>query len=717
MIGMRSLDSLKKDVFRPLTGAKNAVALWKCEGYASDFDAENVAARANAAAAVFRRSGKYVYRDDLIPGSLRGAFVPESEVSDAAFRRAKSVCDSFGETGFWTNRDHYAPSWRRLLSGGVGGILADIEKSEREHSGDGGRMIFLESCRVVMTAFSNFIAGYARSAESLFAKTGEEELKTASEVCRKVTVGAPESFREALQLVWLLYIAFQYEERYAMAFGRLDQVLRPFYEKDISCGALTREYAVELVASAFVKIGEHRTLFGCDDVSNIAVGGVLRDGSGGVNELSYVILEAVRRCNIPGPNLSARIYGGVPDEFLDECLKVVGTGLGYPAFMNDEVNIPALLRHGYSEEDCRDYCMVGCIENFIQGRQPPWSDGRYNTPKYIELALNSGVCMLTGVSLGPKTVPAGEMRSMDDFLNALKIQMKFGAAEYAARFRNENERYALSGYAQPFLSCFCEDCIGRGLDIRNGGALYPSVHGVGAMGIATFADSLAAIENVVFERRITDMPGLRNALANNFAGAEELRAELLAAPKYGNDDERADKYAVLYVSLHEELFSKYRTYDGGAFYIAIASNVNNIPAGLEVAATPDGRRAGEPLSDAASPMRGMDRNGPTAALLSVSKPDYRLVSCGTVLNQKYSPEMFSSEENRARLRAMIKAYFMRGGQEIQINSVSREILAKAIEEPDNWRNLVVRVSGFSAFYTTLDRAVQEDILLRTEHKP
>ena len=713
---MSSFDSLKKSVFAPAEGCVYAVALWKGAGFAADLNAPIPLARANATAEIFRSCPKHVYRDDLVPGSLRGAFLPEGAPELGGLSRAKSLCDSFGDTGFWTNRDHFAPSWKRLLEGGIGGILSDIENSEKVHAGDGEKLMFLEACRRVMAGFSDLVAGYADSARELYARTGEEELRLAAETLDRVTLGAPESFRQAWQIMWLAYNAFCLEERYAMAFGRLDMYLEPFYNKDIASGALTREYATELIASALIKMGEKTSLYNGDEVSNIAIGGVRRDGSGGVCELSCVILDAVHKCNIPGPTLSARLYEGIPDEFVDECLKVIGTGLGYPALMNDRVNIPALRRYGYTEEDCRDYCMVGCIENFIQGRQPAWSDGRYNSPKYLELALNGGKCMLTGVQMGPATPDAENIGSMEELLRALRVQMEYGAAEYVARFRNESERYSLSHYVQPFLSCFCDDCIGRGLDIRAGGAVYPSVHGAVAMGIGTFADSLAAVEKLVFNEKYLSLGELRDALIKNFEGCEELRARLLAAPKNGNDDDFADKYAVLFVRLHEEIFSRYRTFDGGYYYIAIASNVQNIPAGREIAATPDGRLSREPVSDAASPMRGMDMSGPTSALLSVSKPDYTLVACGTVLNQKYPPEMFATKENIARLRSLITAYFRRGGQEIQINSVSRDILTDAMENPENWKNLVVRVSGFSAFYTRLDSAVQHDILMRTEQK-
>jgi formate C-acetyltransferase len=366
-------------------------------------------------------------------------------------------------------------------------------------------------------------------------------------------------------------------------------------------------------------------------------------------------------------------------------------------------------------EDARDYCMVGCIENFIQGKQPPWSDGRYNSPKYIELALNNGVCMHSGVQIGPKTGDVTEFDTMDKFLDSLYKQMDFGASQYARIFKNENERYDRYNYMQPFLSCFCYPCIERALDINDGGALYPSVHGAGCMGIATFANSLAAIELNVFDKKEITMTELKKALVNDFAGYEDIQAKLLASPKYGNDDDYVDKYAVWYVRVHDEIFSKHKTRDGGSFYTAIASNISNIPAGLEIAATPDGRKDKAPLSDAASPMHGSDKNGPTSSLNSLAKPDYTRVACGTVVNQKYSRSMFVNDEKRRRLLDLIKVYFKNGGQEIQINSVSREVLLDAIENPEKYNDLVVRVSGFSAYYNTLSREVKLDILQRTEH--
>ncbi len=718
---MKRLSLLKEEIASvPLKG-KPVTQYLMYLGYSEHFDDEVPIARAFAIESLFTRHEPFIYKNDLIAGSLRGRMSDDPELTDATLARAAGLVSSYGSNHFWTNADHFAPDYKTFLEDGVGGTLEKIDKSKEVHRHDPDakkKLNFLRAAEIAMRAFGRMILRYGEAAEATAAQSTEQIDKDnfleIARICRKLSVDKPETFREALQLVWLTHIAFVYEGRYAMALGRLDQYLYPFYLRDIQSGRLARGEALELVECTLYKIGEMR-LFGGDDVVNIAIAGHGRDGRGALNELSYIILEAVKNCNIPGPNLSVRLYDGIPDDFIDKCLQSIGTGLGYPALMNDEVNIPALHRHGYSIEDSRDYCMVGCIENFIQGKQPPWSDGRYNSPKYIELALNNGRCMLTGALMGPKTGDSSEFDSMDAFIAALVKQMEFGAAEYMARFRNENDRYNRINYIQPFLSCFCRCCIERGLDINDGGALYPSVHGAGCMGIGTFADSLSAIEEVVYNKKAVTLSGLRDALAANFEGYEELRQILKGAPKYGNDNDFADKYAVWFVEVHDKIFSKYRTPDGGAIYTAIASNISNIPAGAEIAATPDGRGRGEPISDAASPMHGMDTSGPTAVILSVSKPDYTKVSCGTVVNQKYNPAMFENDELRAKLLSLIKVYMSRGGQEIQINSVSRDILIDAMNNPDKYKSLVVRVSGFSAYYTTLDRRVQEDILKRTEH--
>ncbi len=358
--------------------------------------------------------------------------------------------------------------------------------------------------------------------------------------------------------------------------------------------------------------------------------------------------------------------------------------------------------------------MVGCIENFITGMQPPWSDGRFDAPRYFEYLPNNG----KGSFDNTVSVDTGDIEtigSMKEFMNRFEEQLRYGADQYFALFNARNDRINQEFFEEPFLSCFCHDCIERGLDINGGGSRYPSVHGAVLMGVGTVADSLSAVEKVVFIDKAATLSELRDALRDNFEGHEQLHKLLLDAPKYGNNDDFADKYAVWFLDYLSSLFDRYRTRDGGYIYVAMAANVQNIYAGKHIAATPDGRLQGEPLSDAASPTYGRDVKGATSTLLSVTKPDYTKAACGTVINQKFSPSMFKGDK-RLKLLSLIKTYFKKGGQEIQINATSRETLLDAMDNPQKYGNLVVRVSGYSDYYVRLSKEVQLDILNRTQHE-
>lgn len=677
-------------------------------GYRERYLSDSLTAKAYATAKLFTEHEKYIYENDLIVGSIRGKF--SDKYTQGQLIHASKIAGSFGKNYFWTNADHFAADFETPLEIGVGGMIEKIKKSMDEHKNDKKKRIFLNAALITMKGFSKMIVQYGEAAYKKAKMTNDPELFEAAKICAKIALDKPSGFREALQLVWFIHISFLYENRYAMALGRMDRYLYPFYKKE----NISRKRALELVENTLYKIHESSIYTGADDVVNIAVGGVKQDGKNAVNELTYVICEAVKNCAVPGPNLSARISEKNPDKFLDECLKVIGTGIGYPALMNDEVNIAALLGYGYRLEDCREYCMVGCIENFIQGKQPPWSDSRYNSPKFIDITLNNGVDTMSKIETGIKTGDISKFDTMEKFLDALKKQMEFGLLEHMKIFNNEAGRYDKLMYSQPYLSCYCRDCIGRGLDIRDFGALYPSVHSPCCMGIGTFADSLAAIEKTVYKDKILTLKQLRGILAVDFKGHEDIRAILKKAPKYGNGDDAVDKYAKWFVDTHYEIYSKHKTYDGGGVYVAIASNTANIPAGTEVAATPDGRRRGEPLSDASSPSHGMDKNGLTAVILSCSKPDFTKSACGTVLNLKFGGNMLG-DETRSKILSLVRVYFKRGGQEMQINCVSKKDLEMAMEDPEKYKDLVVRVSGFSAYYADLDKAVQKDILERTEY--
>jgi len=675
-------------------------------GYKKDLAARPADLRANGIHSLFTATTPVILKNELIAGNRLSLFT--NNINPVVLEYAKNTVDRFRERWFETCRDHFAPDYRRILSLGIPGLINEIDASLLRHRNDGEKCETLRSMRLTLVGFSEMIGNYISAAEkSLTDKEyNKERLEGIINTSRALLKGKPSSFKEALQLVWYCHNAFLMEERYAMALGRLDQYLYPFYKNDTEKGLITDDEVTELLENIFIRLQ--------DDVVNICIGGQNVRGECEINGLSLCILRAVGNCNVPGPNLSLRLTKNTPDEFLDECLKVIGTGLGYPAIMNDDINIAALKKYGYDEEDVYDYCMVGCIENFISGKQPPWSDSIFNTPGFLDFVFNDGISE-TGHTVGINTGRLESIKTMDDFMHAYERQLEYGADEYYSRINSASDSLNQKYIPDPFMSCFCYDCIGRGLDIHNGGVKYPSVHGAVTMGIGTVSDSLAAIEKVVFIDKEATLEELRDALNSNFEGYEVLREKLLAAPKYGNNDDFVDKYAVWFIDYLSSLFEKYHTYDGGRFYIAAAANINNIYSGSVTNATPDGRKRGEPLSDAASPGYGRDTKGPTSTVNSVSKPDYTKVACGTVVNQKYSPEMFS-DEKRGKLLAIIRTLFKKGGQEIQINATSREILKKAMDEPENYSDLVVRVSGFSAFYITLDRAVQLDILNRTQHE-
>ncbi len=662
--------------------------------------------RAAGIASLFSEPTPVILKSEWIAGNLKSLFCKESELT---LDYARRITEGFSERRFTTNKDHFAPNYRRILSGGIGGLLSALDASLETHRGDKDRSCTLRAMKKTVLALRRMIEKYAEAAERCKDLDGYDgtQLSFIAENCRRIARGGrPQSFAEALQLVFFCHLAFLMEGRYAMALGRMDQYLYPFYKADIEAGRITEDFAVTLLENVFIKLK--------NDVVNICIGGQSSSGKCEINPLSYLILRAVGSCHIPGPNLSLRYTQDTPDAFLDECLKVIGTGLGYPALMNDDVNIAALRRYGYAEEDVYDYCMVGCIENFITGKQPPWTDGRFDTPMYMDHVFNRGVSRASA-TLGLDLGDPESIGSMEEFLSRYEAELAYGAQGYVAGFFSRNDSINQAYFPEPFLSCFCDDCIGRGLDINGGGSVYPSVHGVAVMGIGTVADSLAAIERVVFVDKEATLVELRDALNANFEGYEPLRQKLLAAPKYGNNDPFADKYAVWFINYLSSVFDRYRTRDGGGIYIAAAANVDNIASGRLTGATPDGRLRGEPLSDAASPTHGKDTRGATATYHSLTKPDYTKVACGSVVNQKFSPSMFS-DEKRGKLLALIKTYFKKGGQEMQINATSKEVLSDAMAHPEKYGDLVVRVSGFSAFYVTLKKAVQQDILNRTQQE-
>ncbi len=704
---MKRFEALRKEFYEKPEGTF-APEYFRSLGYKAYMAEPITIFRARGIEALFTKSRPHIFMNDLIVGNTHSLYC---QLDDLTLEDARKINRIIGGRSFHTNADHYAPEYIHILQVGIVGMLEEISASKELHAKEPEKLENLEAMAITLRAFREMIANYKKAAEALLLKKhvsyDKKRLQFIIENCEALIEGAPKTFAQALQLIWFCHTAFLMEGRGAMALGRMDQYLYPFYQADMDAGCLTQENAIELLENVFTKIDT-------SDVVNICIGGSSQDGTCQVNDLSYAILAAVKNCNAPGPNLSLRYTLDTPDDFMIECLKSIGTGLGYPAIMNDAVNIAALRKYGYEEADIYNYSMVGCIENFMTGMQPPWSDARFDTPRFFDYVFNHGKSDFNK-SLGLDLGSVEEITSMQEFMKRFEAELSFGVAQYCRYFEADNDRINQAYYAEPFLSCFCYDCIGRGLDINSGGSKYPSVHGAALMGIATTVDSLAAIEQIVFVDKAATLEEIGEALRHNFEGYEDLREKVLAAPKYGNNDDFVDKYAIWYTDFFAKEFGKYRTRDGGGMYIAMAANVQNVSAGAIINATPDGRKVGEPLSDAASPTYGRDTKGATVTLNSLSKLDYTKVACGTVINQKFSPSMFEGEKIY-KLLALIKTYMKKGGQEVQINATSREILLDAMEHPELYQNLVVRVSGFSDYYVRLSKEVQLDILNRTQQE-
>ena len=613
--------------------------------------------------------------------------LPEG-TSEGEYQSLVEAHQARGQRDFWAGFDHTLADYPTLLAIGIAGYRARVRASMGRHR-DPETQAFLQAVDLTLKAFSDFIRRLAAEAR----RAGQH---ARADACAAIVDGPPRAFREALQLVWLTHLAFRSEGRHHMALGRVDQYLWPFYQRDLAQGRLTQEEALELLCHLWARLDE------IGEVQNICIGGLTPDGCDATNELSYLCLEATRRVGSPHTNLSARFHDGTPEAFHRACFEVIRTGIGFPAIFNDHVLQRGLVEIGIPIEAARDACMVGCIETMLPGRQPAWSDSRFNTPVYLLKAMER---------------LAGEPdRSYERLADLFQAEVAKGVARHVANVNAHMARFPADRYPDPFLSALTRDCIARGRDVNDGGAEVPRFHGICMMGLATIADSLAAVKKLVFEEGRVAYSALLQALRDDYAGAEGLRQMLLhAAPKYGNDEPYVDRIAAQVVQWTSAECLKHKMPDGGRYVSAMAANVQNISAGREVGATPDGRRAFTPLSDAASPYFGRDRNGPTAFLASVATPDYHRVLTGSVINMRFDPDHFQDEAGARRFSSFTHHFVAQRIPELQFNFSKNETLRAAQLDPENYCDLVVRVSGFSARFVELAPEVQADIMRRRAH--
>lgn len=596
---------------------------------------------------------------------------------------------------------------------------------------------FYQAILIVIQAMQDFAKRYADLAEDLSA--GAEparaaELKEMARILRKVPYEPAETLQEAVQALWLVHLVLQIESNgHSLSYGRMDQYLWPYYERDLSAGRITEDTACELMTNLWLKtftINKIRswshTQFsaGSPLYQNVTIGGQTTKHTDAVNPMSWLILRSVAQTHLPQPNLTVRYHAGLPDDFMNEAMEVVKLGFGMPAFNNDEIIIPSFIARGVKEEDAYNYSAIGCVETAVPGKWGYRCTGMsfLNFPKSLLIAMNNGTDPQSGTKLVEGSGHFRDMTSYEELAHAWDVLIR-DFTRHSVIIENACDMVLEETVPDVLCSALCEDCIGRGLTLKEGGAVYDYISGL-QVGIANLADSLAAIKKLVFEEKKLTPAQLWDALESDFAGeeGERIRQMLINdAPKYGNDDDYVDR---LIVEAYDSYIDEIRKYPntrfgrgpiGGIRYAGTSSISANVGQGRGTLATPDGRHAGEPLAEGCSPSHAMDKNGPTAVFKSVSKLRTEEITGGVLLNQKVTPTLLSKEENKQKLILLVRTFFdLLHGYHVQYNVVSRETMLDAQIHPEDHRDLIVRVAGYSAFFNVLSRQTQDDIIARTE---
>ncbi len=587
----------------------------------------------------------------------------------------------------------------------------------------------LEAMDVSCDAVILFAERHARLADELASAAGDaarrSELERIAAVCRRVPAHAPHDFWEALQYYWFCHLGVVTELNGWDAFnpGHLDQHLLPFYRAGLADGTLTEAGARELLECFFVKFNNHPAppkvgVTAAEsgtytDFANINIGGLLADGSDGSNELSHVLLDVVEEMHLLQPSSNVQVSRKTPDALLKRALRVIRNGYGFPSLFNADTVVEEQLRQGKTLEDARAGGCSGCVEVGAFGKEAFILTGYFNLPKVLELALHDGLDPRTGRRLGPSTGPASSLRTFDDVVAAFERQLGH-LLDVKVRGNQVIERLYAREMPAPFLSVLIDDCVARGRDYNAGGARYNNVF-IQAVGIGTVTDSLAAIRTAVFEDRSVGLPALVGALDRDFASEEPLRSRLVhRMPKYGNDDDAADDVMRRVFDAAFTRIDGRRSAKGGTYRLEMLPTTSHVYFGSVCGATPDGHRAGAPLSEGISPVQGADVRGPTAVLRSASKMDH-VKTGGTLLNMKLSPSLFAGEDGLARVAQLVRSYFRADGHHIQFNVVTADTLRAARADPESHRGLIVRVAGYSDYFCDLSEALQDEIIGRTEH--
>jgi len=588
----------------------------------------------------------------------------------------------------------------------------------------------LEAMSICCDAIIRFAERHAEKAREMAQREADpqrkRELERIAEVCSHVPGQPPRDFWEALQTYWFVHLGVITELNTWDSFcpGHLDQHLYPFYKKGIEDGTLTPEQAKDLLQYFWVKFNnqpappkvgvtaEESATY--TDFANINVGGLRPDGSDGVNEVSYLILDVVDEMRLTQPSSNIQLSKKSPDCFLKRACEIIRMGWGQPSIFNTDLVVEELVRQGKSIEDARSGGTSGCVETGCFGKEAYILTGYLNLPKILEITLNNGIDPRTGRKIGLETGEPTRYESFDELFDAFKRQLKH-FVDIKVKGNNVIERLFATYMPAPFLSILIDDCIRSGKDYNDGGPRYNTTYIMG-VGIGTLTDSLAAMKYHVFDEKTLTMEQLLRSLKDNFQGHERIRQMLWnKTPKYGNDEDYADTLLkASFDALHRAISGRKNT-KGGFYAVNYLSTTCHIYFGSKVGATPDGRKAWEPVSEGVSPVQGADRHGPTAVIKSVAKMD-QVLAGGTLLNQKFSPSLLEGEEGIDNLAHLVRSYFKLDGHHIQLNVVTAETLRAAQADPEKYRDLIVRVAGYSDYFCDLSKVLQNEIIARTEHK-
>lgn len=601
-----------------------------------------------------------------------------------------------------------------------------LDKLSYDNPGDIEKIYFYKS--IIETAEGVMI--YARRlseyAAQLAAKETnpqrKKELQKISEINARVPAHKPETFWEAIQAVWTIESLLVVEENQTgMSIGRVDQYMYPFFKNDIETGRMSEYEAFELAGCMLIKMSEmmwitseggSKFFAGYQPFVNMCVGGVTREGYDATNDLTYLLMDAVRHVKVYQPSLACRIHNRSPREYLKKIVDVVRAGIGFPACHFDDTHIKMMLAKGVSIEDARDYCLMGCVEPQKAGRLYQWTSTAYTQwPICIELVLNRGVPLWYGKQVCPDLGDVSQYKTYEQFEEAVKEQIKY-VTELSSIATVITQRVHRDLAPKPLMSIMYEGCMENGKDVSSGGAMYNFGPGVVWSGLATYADSMAAIKKLVFEEKKYTLEELNTALKADFVGYEQVRTDCLNAPKYGNDDDYADLIAADLIHFTEKEHRKHKTLFSELCHGTLSIS-NNTPLGQLTGASANGRKAWIPLSDGISPTQGADFKGPTAIIKSVSKMANDTMNMGMVHNFKIMSGMLDTEEGENSLITLLKTASVLGNGEMQFNYLDNETLLDAQRHPEQYRDLIVRVAGYSAFFVELCQDVQDEIISRT----